>query len=26
MGIRYVELDSDRKETLRKYISMVRKT
>jgi uncharacterized protein (TIGR02266 family) len=25
MGIRYVDLDSERKEMLRKYISMVRK-
>ena len=25
MGIRYIELDSDRKETLRKYIGLVRK-
>jgi len=25
MGIRYVDLDNERKETLRKYISMVRK-
>jgi uncharacterized protein (TIGR02266 family) len=26
MGIRYIDLDNDRKETLRKYIGMVRKT
>src|SRR3954462_15780607 len=26
MGIRYVDLDNERKDTLRKYISMVRKT
>jgi uncharacterized protein (TIGR02266 family) len=26
MGIRYVDLDSDRKETLRKYIALVRRT
>ncbi len=25
MGIRYVDVDDDRKETLRKYINMVRK-
>jgi len=25
MGIRYIELDEERKDTLRKYISMVRK-
>ena len=25
MGIRYIELDADRKETLRKYIGLVRK-
>jgi uncharacterized protein (TIGR02266 family) len=25
MGIRYIDLDSERRETLRKYISMVRK-
>ncbi|HVZ71131.1 MAG TPA: PilZ domain-containing protein [Polyangia bacterium] len=25
MGIRYVEMDDERKDTLRKYISMVRK-
>ena len=26
MGIRYVELDAERKETLRKYIGMVRRS
>jgi hypothetical protein len=26
MGIRYIDLDNERKDTLRKYISMVRKT
>jgi hypothetical protein len=25
MGIRYVDLDEERKDTLRKYINMVRK-
>jgi uncharacterized protein (TIGR02266 family) len=26
MGIRYIDLDEERKDTLRKYINMVRKT
>lgn len=26
MGVRYIDLDNERKETLRKYINMVRKT